>query len=121
MVAIRSNKALKYNPIRPDQEGIIELKIVDVREFLESELFVISIQDSIIVESEGVESATVLTTRSKQFTFTELDALEASLQPQPGETYMEQRLNLLKAGLLFITQNDPFPVYFSEAADWEAV
>jgi len=117
MVAIRSKKVLYFNPIQPDAQGIIQLQILDVREFLEQELCVVSIQDSVIVG----DIPTVLTVRSKQLTFAELDALEAALQPQPGATYMEQRLNLLKAGLLFITKNDPHPVYFSAAADWEAV
>jgi hypothetical protein len=116
MVAIQSNKALKYNPIQPNAEGIIELQIIDVREFLEQELCVISVQDSVIIE----DVKTVLTVRSKQFTFAELDALEAVLPVSEG-SYMERRLNRLQNGLLYITQNDAHPIYFSEASDWEVV
>lgn len=120
MTAIRSNKALKFNPIRPDQEGIIELQILDIREDMNQELCFIAVQDAVITESEGVETKTVLTVRSKQFSFAELDALENVLPAHEG-SYMERRLQRFKDGLLYITQNDPNPIYFSEAADWEAV
>jgi hypothetical protein len=114
---IRSNTALKYNPIRPDQEAIIQLRIVDVREFFDSELCVVSIEDAIVNE-DG--STTVLTTRVKQFSFSELDALE-DLLPVPTGSYMERRIQRFQQGLLFITQNDAHPVYFSTADDWEVV
>jgi len=117
MTAIRSNTPLKYNPIQPDQEAIIQLRILDVREFFEQELCVVTIEDSLVNEDD---TTTVLNTRVKQFSFAELDALENVL-PAPEGSYMERRIQRFKDGLLFITQNDPNPIYFSEAADWEAV
>lgn len=106
---------------------------MDVREFIDSELFVISVQDAVISEvstvttdAEGVETVTatevktVLNTRMKQLTFAEVDALEAMLPAQTG-SYMQQRLKLLQQGLLVITQTDAHPIYFSQASDWEIV
>jgi len=123
MTAIRSNKALKYNAIKPNEEAIIELKIIEVRENIESELFVITVQDSVINNVDGVEVKTILTSRMKQLTFAEVDGLEALLSSQAPlqGTYMEKRLQLLQAGLLFITKTDEAPVYFSKAEDWELV
>lgn len=120
MIAIRSTKALAYNPIQPNEEGIIELSILEVREFFDQSICVISVQDALITEIEGVETRTVLTVRSKQFTFNELEALE-DLLPVPEGTYMERRIQRFKDGLLFITQNDAHPVYFSDPTDWEIV
>jgi len=132
---IKSNKKLKYNPIKPNEEGIIELKIVEVRELIDSRLFIISVQDGVIgeatrefineegeVEIETYATYTILNTRMKQLTFDEVDGLEVILSGSGIElegTYTEKRMQLLQLGLLYITQNDPYPIYFSASEDWE--
>lgn len=122
MTAIRSNKALKYNPIKPNEQEIIELRIIDVREFLDSKLFIISIQDALVKNgADGNEGIFPLTIRAKQFTFDEVDNLASILQGSGivlEGTYTEQRLQLLQAGLLLTTQSDPYPIYFSNSEDW---
>ena len=61
MTAIKSNKALKYNPIKPNEEGIIELKIVNISEYIDQRLFIITIQDSVI-NQELVNVSTLIRT-----------------------------------------------------------
>lgn len=120
MPKIQSNKALKYDPIKPQLEGIIELKIVKVQDHLEEQLTVITVQDQLITEN-GVQN---LALRNKTLSFAEIDGLEQYLTSQLGEltgTYMEKRLQLLQAGLKYITQTDPNPIYFSSAEDWEPI
>ena len=114
MATIRSNKPLKYNPIKPNEEGIIELKITNSYELVDSKICIITIQDSVIIDDVSI----ILTIRQKQFTFDELDYLESVL-PTPEGSYMERRIQRFQQGLLYITQNDPHPIYFSESVDWE--
>lgn len=115
MIAIRSNKALKYNPIKPNETGIIELRITEIRELMDNQTTILTINDYLIGESD-----VLLNTRYKQFSFSELDQLELLLADSAG-TYMEKRIQQFKDGLLFITRNDAHPVYFSAAEDWEVV
>lgn len=117
MPKIISNKPLKYDPIRPQAEGVIELQILDVRDFTQSEITVVTIEDSIVIDGNRQQ----LNIRQKQFSFAELDALAEALADliDPESSYMQQRLQLLEAGLLHVTQNDPNPIYFSAPEDWE--
>lgn len=117
MPTIISNKPLKYDPIRPQAEGIIELSILDVRDFTKEEITIVTIEDSIVIDGHRQQ----LNIRQKQFTFAELDALAEGLSDliDPESSYMQQRLQLLEAGLLYVTQNDPSPIYFSSSEDWE--
>lgn len=117
MPKIRSNKPLKYSPINPEFESIIELKITEIRDYIDSQLTIVTIEDS-LVNSDG--SLTQLNIRQKQFTFTEIDQLKELICQNVDTSelsYMEERLILLQEGLLLITKQDP--IYFSTVADWE--
>lgn len=139
MPKIRSNKALKYDPIKPQLEGVVQLEIIEVKDYLEQGLTVVTVRDSIVTtvttvktvivdgeeveQEETVEQFQQLNIRNKTFTFEQVNDLESLLSDQltVTEPYMARRLQLLSVGLLFITQNDEYPLYFSTGSDWELV
>lgn len=117
MPKIQSNRSLKYDPIKPQLEGVIELKIIEVKDYLDEKLTVVTVEDRLTGTNQ------LLATRNKTLTFEQIDQLEQLLSSESvlEGTYMERRLQLLALGLLYITKSDENPIYFSNFEDWDLV